>query len=662
MNISGHRREAFSCACFSDGGFDFMIPSINYHMNKLLRIAGSIVLYLAVMNLMSCTETEYILPPEIAIQTPADGFAIAYGETLDITAEVKNVPDDATYQWSVNGIKVSTGKTLHFEGTDAGNNSVKLTVTTDRGSATDAVNVLVSREEVATAISVVGSRNTTIEYLDSIVLKGSVFCREDYEVEWIIDNERVSKENYYVFRAMKEGTHTITFKALDINGKYATDDIDITVTVPELDAVITEPSYGFKTLVGYPMTLHGDANRIGDVAYEWIVDGKTVGTEQDYTLPASNIDLVDVTLKVTDPTQTSSRTITVDVHDPLKYGTLLFEKNDIHVVDYAGRVTQKVFSAANPDQQTALDNYENDKIVDFSQNLVINDGKIYTMSYGSFSKDNDGNFTYNARWSVIDMKTLTHQRDFTISTPGNSSYSLCVVFLNNEMYCINKNVTNDESGTALYQVNTTTGELTYLMSLNDKYGYQALLSYNGKLYAFNGHQVYEIDPTNWTITYTADGMDGYLPGMSTQSKWNLIDNKLYLCGGTRSYTVFDLNTGKQTDDDLVRKSGSRVGLTLTYPYNGSLYAVENYFLGRVDLQTNELKYIADMNAEGGILCDSYNTPRTMHISKDGILIVISYSAIGRYSNVYVFDVNNPGGPIAEFFNPGKQINRMADIN
>lgn len=628
-------------------------------MNKLLRIAGSIVLYLAVMNLMSCTETEYILPPEIAIQTPADGFAIAYGETLDIMAEVKNVPDDATYQWSVNGIKVSTGKTLHFEGTEAGNNSVKLTVTTDRGSATDAVNVLVSREEVATAISVVGSRNTTIEYLDSIVLKGSVFCREDYEVEWIIDNERVSKENYYVFRAMKEGTHTITFKALDINGKYATDDIDITVTVPELDAVITEPSYGFRTLVGYSMTLHGDANRIGDVAYEWIVDGKTVGTEQDYTLPASNIDLVDVTLKVTDPTQTASRTITVDVHGPLKYGTLLFEKNDIHIVDYAGRVTQKVFSAANPDQQTALDNYENDKIVDFSQNLVINDGKIYTFSSSSSKRGEDGVRTYYQRWSVVDVKTLTHQYDFTISTPGGT-YTPCVTFMNNEMYCTHFNYVNDESKMALYKVNTTTGELTFLMSLDDKYGYQTLLNYNGKLYAFNGHQVYEIDPTNWTITYTADGQHGYIT-LSQQSKWNQIDNRLYLCGGTKNYSIYDLNTCKITSDRLVRKTG-RGGMTLTYPYNGYLYAMDDYFLGRVDLETNELTYIADMNADGNIINDTYNKPGRMRISKDGILIVVAFSQIGSFSRVYIFDVNNPSAPINSFYNPGRTIVNMADIN
>ncbi|MDE6353121.1 MAG: hypothetical protein K2K88_08310, partial [Muribaculaceae bacterium] len=68
-------------------------------MSKIFKLAGSLIMYLAVMNLMSCKETEYVLPPEVTIQIPEAGLSVALGESIDISANVKNADTGAAYQW-----------------------------------------------------------------------------------------------------------------------------------------------------------------------------------------------------------------------------------------------------------------------------------------------------------------------------------------------------------------------------------------------------------------------------------------------------------------------------------------------------------------------------------------------------------------------------------
>lgn len=633
-------------------------------MSKIFKLAGSLIMYLAVMNLMSCKETEYILPPEVTIQIPEAGLSVALGESVDISANVKNADSGAAYQWSVNGIKVSTERVLHFEGNEPGNNTIKLTVTTENGTATDATNVLVARGEIDASISVVGDRKPEIEYLDSLVLRGNVFCREDYEVEWLIDDKRVSKEHYYVFKALKEGVHKVTFKALDVNGKFATDDIEIKVNVPVLDVVIDEPEYGFRTPVGTPITLHGEANRISDVQYEWIVNGKVVSTEQDYTLPGDNLDLVEVTLKVTDPTQTASTKVTVDVHNVTQYGTYIVSKKDFHFVDYAGRVTMNIYTAANPDLDVNK--------VNLSGTSDYND-KYFVYQANKTTSTVSGQRDTKVEINIIDLKTLNLARTITTSFAGNanSSSSNCMLTLaNGKLFYVaiitdNQYKREDESG--IYEIDLNTGEKKIIYNLTDRKPVR-FFTYNENLYLFftnanNTPYLVSIDSSTEEIILPAKYSSFYYD-MDMRSYYTITKDGMYKnISGYASF--FDLKGSSSTI--LFENMSPRLDFINLCEYNGYIYACNNGFLGRIKAIDPEsesrvtvpFEYIADLgsNADfsGYRLNDSYEN---LKITSDGIILV-NWST-GSKSRLGIYSVKNPGTLIGTLDLPSELIYKFIE--
>lgn len=614
-------------------------------MIKMQKLARLLYVCLAILVFGSCKETEYILPPEVKIQTPEFGLSVALGESVDISAEVKNVPAEAFYQWSVNGIKVSTERVLHFEGIEPGNNTVKLTVSTDNGTATDAVNVLVARGEIDATISVVGDRQPEIEYLDSLVLRGNVFCREEYEVEWIVDDQRVSKEAYYVFKALKEGIHTVTFKALDVNGKFVTDQIDIKVNVPVLDAVIEEPEFGFRTPMGTPLTLHGEANRVSDLAWEWSVNGQVVGTEQDYTLPADNLDLVEVTLKVTDPTQTASTKVTIDIHNATQYGTYVVAKDNIHFIDYAGRTYKNLYTEANPDITSA--NFSGPSAYD-DKYFVVQTKKNYVHPSGNL-------WDTKIEFTVIDLKTLhvvrTIESYFTGSTNGNSPEGI-LTLVNGKMFYVVKTEaeedrTIEEDG--IYEIDLMTGERKLFYSLVDKNPVR-LFSYNGNIYLFftpstsTSPYLVGINSSTGEVVKPAAYNSMYYY-MEKRSYYTVTKDGLYK--NVSGYAYFDDLNGSRTTILYDNKS-PRLDFQNLCEYNGYIYACYNGFLGRIkkldNVDSNSVtipfEYIADLGSHpefsGLILSD---VRENLKITSDGILLINWQT--GQKIKVGIFSIKNP---------------------
>ena len=612
-------------------------------MSKIFKLAGFLLMYLAVMNLTSCKETEYILPPEVTIQIPEAGLSIALGESVDISADVKNAETGATYQWSVNGIKVSTDRVLHFEGKEPGNNTVKLTVIAENGTATDAANVLVARGELDASISVVGDREPEIEYLDSLVLRGNVFCREDYEVEWLIDDKRVSKEHYYVFKALKEGVHKVTFKVLDVNGKFVTDDIEIKVNVPVLDVAIDEPEYGFRTPVGTPITLHGEANRISDVQYEWIVNGKVVGTEQDYTLPGDNLDLVEVTLKVTDPTQTANTKVTVDVHNVTQYGSYIVSQKDFHFVDYAGRVTMNVYTAANPDVD--VDN------VSFNATSDYND-KYFVYQSASENVISGSSRTAERTFSVIDLKTLHQLKEVKISFQGSVKTGKMAIANDNIFYAvkITNNKYKGEDLDGLYMIDPNTGEKKRIFDLEDKTTLNNIFSHNGRIFLIcNGNEMSAFNGSTGTLLYTKS--DFYLSNMDKRETYAVGDDKLIRFQSNSSYIIcYDLLTGERTMF-IGKEDSNRLYARNMSIYNGYIYACNDGFLGRVtleseDMSTQPFTYIADINSYNQAAPNTnYIMPETTEnfkIMPDGIILAHWRDKYFGGSVVGIYSVKDPG--------------------
>lgn len=590
-------------------------------------------------GLASCEENEYYLSPEVAIQVPDNGLSVELGGTLEIKADVTNGGENPHYQWYVNDIKVSTSPVLQFRATEPGNNTVKLTVTNGDGTSSDATTVLVARAALEASISVVGDRSTTVQYQDSIVLRGLVYSRENYEVEWIREGERVSKEFYYVFKAEKEGTHTLTFKVLDKNGNYVTDDIDITVEVPQLAVTIEEPKNGFRCPQGQTLMLHGEANRVNNVQYEWIVGGQVVCTEPDFEFKGTELNDVEVALRVIDPTQTATATKTITVHHPYLYGTILVGKYDMHFVDYLGNLTQNVFSAANPDLQS--------KEVDFQYyySVAYDDTRIVTLTKRSFVVEN-GVIKTKLLFDFVDQKMFTRQKSVTALLPFecNNSFSDNMVALLGDKIYFNV-VSRNEGESGVYEIDGTTGEYKKFWDAGTV-ECEKIYCHKGVLYIFGNDTMYAIDITSGESVYSKYAR---LYRMNLDGTTVIMGDKLVTTYTTTSKYLyfFDMTTG--TRSRITSKVDSpRLTMDGLATDGETLYTCANGYIGKVDMETNKIEYLGDITE-----CDIFSTGtfkegnQNLFVTPTGQFIVRN-TVSNRIDNIAVFNDTDWKNPASTF--------------
>lgn len=600
-------------------------------MEKLKRLSGIALMLAALVGLASCEENEYYLSPEVGIQVPDGGLSVALGETLEIKADVKNGGENPRYQWFVNDIKVSTAPTLMFTGTEPGNNTVKLSVTNCDGTSSDAATVFVARSPLEVSISVVGDRSTTVQYQDSIVLRGLVYSREDYEVEWIREGERVSKEFYYVFKGEKEGTHRLTFKALDKNGKYSTEDIDITVEVPLLAVEIKEPKHGFRCPQGQKIMLHGEANRVNNIKYEWLVGGQVVCTEPDYEFEGTTLDNVEVALRVIDPTQTATVSKTIEVHHPYLYGTVLVGKYDFYFVDYLGNVTEKIFSAANPQFE------ENE--IDFSRGVGYNNKNIVVVKKNTSLRDPETKKRVSQiEFLVIDSKLFTAQKTLTVTF--DQRVNINDIFVCDDRFFVRANDMTSSNPTpeTVHEINISTGEMKLVGQPTAKK--EAMLMYNDVLYSFTGTHAIAVNSLTGETIYDVDGQAGYVTGMKDISTWTIINDHLFHTTTDSSYEdYFELATGIR-NQILIDADNPRLELANLATDGKTVYSCNDGFLSIIDIDTKEQKYVADLMKDNSL--QYFSLPanaRNLFISPTGQILVRFRKIYPQVDKVIVLEDN-----------------------
>lgn len=603
-------------------------------MKKIKRVAGFALMLLAMIGLAACEKNEYFLSPEVTIQVPEEGLSVELGGTLEIKADVKNAGENPHYQWYVNDIKVSTSPVLQFNAVEPGNNTVKLTVSNDDGSSSDAVTVLVARAPLEVAISVVGDKSTTLQYQDSVILRGIVYSREDYEIEWIREGERVSKEFYYVFKAEKEGTHRLTFKALDKNGKYVTEDIDLTVEVPQLAAIIKEPKHGFRCPQGQKIMLHGEANRVNNVKFEWIVGGKVVCTEPDYEFEGTALDNVEVALRVIDPTQTATETKTIEVHHPYLYGSLLVTHYDMAFLDYMGNITPSVFTAANPQLS--------DKEIAFRQDdLAYDDTRIVALTYVIGGYDADHNRIRTLTFQVIDKKLFSIQKTFKIIFSDNVTIRN-LVLQGGKLFLTSTKTksTNDNEPNGVYaiDIDNETKQLVWTGTPT------AVIGNGGNIYIFTGSKVLAFKATTGEKIYDVAGQAGYMQGMDDPSTWTLHNGKIFHTTTSSSYeNYFDLEAGTK-ELILTEANFNRLEVANLASDGKQIYSCNDGFLSIIDPEAKTQTYLADLMKIGFLqYCTLPETHKNLFVSPSGQLIVRFRRSFPAVDKIVVIedDYENP---------------------
>lgn len=591
-------------------------------------------------GLASCEENEYYLSPEVAIQVPDNGLSVELGGTLEIKADVTNGGENPHYQWYVNDIKVSTSPVLRFRATEPGNNTVKLTVTNGDGSSSDAATVLVARAALEASISVVGDRSTTIQYQDSIILRGLVYSREDYEVEWIREGERVSKEFYYVFKAEKEGTHTLTFKVLDKNGNYVTDDIDITVEVPQLAVTIEEPKNGFRCPQGQTLMLHGEANRVNNVQYEWIVGGQVVCTEPDFEFKGTELNDVEVALRVVDPTQTATAVKTITVHHPYLYGTILVGKYDMHFVDYLGNLTQNIFTAANPDLASKEVSFQ------YPYSVAYDDTRIVTLTNRSFKFEQKVLKTL-LKFDFIDLKMLTRQKSLTLTLPFecNNSFSDCMIAIRRDKFYFNIS-SRDEGVSGVYEIDINSGEYKKIWDAGT-IECEKMFRNKDILYIFGSKKMTAIDLATGETIY--NNAIANLNRMNLDGTTAIMDDVLITTESTTSKFLyfFDLTAGKRTSKSF-KVDSPRLTMDELITDGKDLYTCADGYVGKVDLEAKQIEYLGDVT-----VCDVFKTGtfnegnQNLFVTSTGQFIVRN-TVSNRIDNIAVFNDTDWKNPASSF--------------
>ncbi len=617
-------------------------------MKKIKRVAGLALMLLAMIGLAACEKNEYFLSPEVTIQVPEEGLSVELGGTLEIKADVKNAGENPHYQWYVNDIKVSTSPVLQFNAVEPGNNTVKLTVSNDDGSSSDAVTVLVARAPLEVAISVVGDKSTTLQYQDSVILRGIVYSREDYEIEWIREGERVSKEFYYVFKAEKEGTHRLAFKALDKNGKYVTEDIDITVEVPQLAAIIKEPKHGFRCPQGQKIMLHGEANRVNNVSFEWIVGGKVVCTEPDYEFEGTALDNVEVALRVIDPTQTATDTKTIVVHHPYLYGTLLVAKYDMHFIDYLGTVTENVFSAANPQLKEKEITFREEGSIGFDETQIV------AFTRRVLSRDENNNRITKTSFHIIDAKLFSIKKvlELTFTDQVSTSLKLANIVVHGNkffMYASKSKVTNEAEPSGVYEIDINTGSKKLVWKAD--VAIKSMIGHNSSLYIFTDNHVIAIDMNTGKQLYDVDGKNGYMLDMDDRSSWTIINDNIFHTTDLSTYEdYFDLAAGIR-NQILINADYSRLKIANVGTDGKKIYSCNDGYLSVIDLETKKQTLLTDLMKNDFTdkfleYCNPVENYTNLFVSPSGQVILRFRREYPLLDKVVVFEDGEWDDPVA----------------
>lgn len=150
----------------------------------------------------------------------------------------------------------------------------------------------------------------------SITLTASVTNADSYA--WLQDGKVVGTSSSFTFNATEVGTFYLTFRAENESGQS---EEQIRIEVLELQSPVIGFAFdeqGVITLaVGREYTLSPDILHAEEASFEWLLDGKSVGSQATYTCSFSAVGEHDMTFKVTNDDDTAEQHITLRVVDRL---------------------------------------------------------------------------------------------------------------------------------------------------------------------------------------------------------------------------------------------------------------------------------------------------------------------------------------------------------
>lgn len=222
-----------------------------------------------------------------------------------------NSADDVgivSYVWTVNDSIVSEQADFNYTFENAQNYNVELTVVDTEGlTDTATLRIIASSPDGNTAPNAVATAN---------ILKGTIPLEvtftggnstDDQNIvgyEWQIDGVTVSSQANFVHLFEEAGNYDVTLTVTDAQG--LSDTAAITITVRSADgneppkAVIVTSEVSGNIPLDVTFTGSNSTDDVGVVLYEWMLNGKVISENPDFTYTFNEEGLYEVSLTVTD--------------------------------------------------------------------------------------------------------------------------------------------------------------------------------------------------------------------------------------------------------------------------------------------------------------------------------------------------------------------------
>ena len=250
------------------------------------RVLEFLFLSVIVVIASSCNIDEEIttsLPPKIVLDSNSGVYTVKQGRELTIAPSYENA-EGATYSWKLDGRLIGNDASLSFMREAVGEYYIVLTVTANTGSDSEEIRVDVVELEIPT-VTIAGSESITVALGSEVKLNASIRKTSlPTTLSWMVNDETVSQELTYTFKADALGSYTISANASNEDGSHS-DSITIEVVNPEDMPFVWEfDRKEYHTVAGRKLRIAPSTHsEVEGVTYAWSVDGgESIITEEPH--------------------------------------------------------------------------------------------------------------------------------------------------------------------------------------------------------------------------------------------------------------------------------------------------------------------------------------------------------------------------------------------
>lgn len=223
------------------------------------------------------------MPPKIVLDGDSGVYTVKQGREITIAPSYENA-EGATYSWKLDGRLIGNDASLSFTREAVGEYYIVLTVTANTGSDSKELRVDVVELEIPT-VTIAGSESITVALGSEVKLNASIRKTSlPTTLSWMVNDETVSQELTYTFKADALGSYTISANASNEDGSHS-DSITIEVVNPEDMPFVWEfDRKEYHTVAGRKLRIAPSTeSEVEGVTYAWSVDGgESIITEEPH--------------------------------------------------------------------------------------------------------------------------------------------------------------------------------------------------------------------------------------------------------------------------------------------------------------------------------------------------------------------------------------------